>query len=181
MPVKIIRAIGIDPGSRITGIGVVEARGNTLQYIHSESVRVGAGPLASRLVLIHERIQDVIATFGPKSGAVEKVFLAANPQSALVLGQARGSALLALAQNGVETSEYTALEIKRAVTGTGRATKEQVQHMVRILLGMNRKPAQDAADALACAICHLHVAQGQAPILSHGARGAVARRRTGRR
>ena len=158
---KAIRAIGIDPGSRVTGIGVVETQGQTLKHIHSESVRLGSGPLATRLVAIYERIQEIVQVHKPQVGAIEKVFLASNPQSALVLGQARGSALLALAQKDLETSEYSALEIKRAVTGTGRASKEQVQHMVRILLGLNRRPPQDAADALACAICHLHMSQGQ--------------------
>ncbi len=161
MAQKAIRAIGIDPGSRVTGIGVVEAQGQTLKHIHSESVRLGSGPLATRLVAIYERIQEIVQVHEPQVGAIEKVFLASNPQSALVLGQARGSALLALAQQDLETSEYSALEIKRAVTGTGRASKEQVQHMVRILLGLNRRPPQDAADALACAICHLHMSQGQ--------------------
>jgi len=158
---KAIRAIGIDPGSRVTGIGVVETQGQTLKHIHSESVRLGSGPLATRLVAIYERIQEIVQVHKPQVGAIEKVFLASNPQSALVLGQARGSALLALAQKDLETSEYSALEIKRAVTGTGRASKEQVQHMVRVLLGLTRRPPQDAADALACAICHLHVSQGQ--------------------
>ena len=160
MPVKKLRAIGIDPGSRVTGIGVVEAEGASLKHLHSECVRVGTGSLASRLVMIHKRIREVIEAYQPEAGAVEKVFLAKNPQSALVLGQARGSALLALAQSELDLSEYSALEIKRAVTGTGRATKEQVQHMIRVLLGMDRKPPQDAADALACAICHIHNSQG---------------------
>ena len=161
MPSETFRTIGIDPGSRVTGIGVVETRGQSLHYIHSECVRVGAGPLGARLVVIHQRIQAVIGRFQPTSGAIEKVFVSANPQSALVLGQARGSALLALAQSELEISEYSALEIKRAITGTGRAGKEQVQHMVRVLLGMDRKPAQDEADALACAICHLHHAESR--------------------
>ena len=161
MPVEALRTIGIDPGSRVTGIGVVEARGQSLHYIHSECVRTGTGSLGSRLVQIHQRIREVISRFQPVSGAIEKVFVSANPQSALVLGQARGSALLALAESDLEISEYSALEIKRAITGTGRADKEQVQHMVRVLLGMDRKPPQDAADALACAICHLHHAEGR--------------------
>ncbi len=161
MSVENLRAIGIDPGSRVTGIGVVEARGQSLHYIYSECVRAGNGPLGSRLVLIYEHIQEAIAQYRPAVGAIEKVFMAANPQSALVLGQARGSAMLALANNELEISEYSALEIKRAVTGTGRATKQQIQHMVRVLLGMDRNPPQDAADALACAICHLHLSQGE--------------------
>ena len=159
MPAEAFRTIGIDPGSRVTGIGVVEARNQSLHYIHSECVRTGTGSLGSRLVEIHQRVRDVIDRFQPASGAIEKVFVSANPQSALVLGQARGSALLALAESQLEISEYSALEIKRAITGTGRANKEQVQHMVRVLLGMDRKPPQDAADALACAICHLHYAE----------------------
>ena len=176
-----IRAIGIDPGSRITGIGVVEAQGQKLRHVHSESVRLGTGSLSSRLVLLYDRIEEIVGTYQPDVGAIEKVFLASNPQSALVLGQARGSALLAMAQQGLEASEYSALEIKRAVTGTGRATKEQVQHMVRVLLGLSRKPAQDAADALACAICHLHASQGQAEVLHAASVKSRSRRRTTRR
>ena len=109
MSSEVFRTIGIDPGSRVTGIGVVEARGQSLHYIHSECVRVETGSLGSRLVSIHQRIQEAIGRFQPESGAIEKVFVSANPQSALVLGQARGSALLALAQSGLEVNEYSAL------------------------------------------------------------------------
>ena len=160
MPSETFRTIGIDPGSRVTGIGVVEARGQSLHYIHSECVRVGTGSLGARLVAIHQRIQAVIDRYQPTSGAIEKVFVSANLQSALVLGQARGSALLALAQSDLEISEYSALEIKRAITGTGRAGKEQVQHMVKTLLKLPAAPKEDAADALAAALCHLHSRQG---------------------
>ena len=159
MPVEALRTIGIDPGSRVTGIGVVEARGQSLHYIHSECVRTGTGSLGSRLVQIHQRIREVISRFQPVSGAIEKVFVSANPQSALVLGQARGSALLALAESDLEISEYSALEIKRAITGTGRADKEQVQHMVKSLLKLAAAPREDAADALAAALCHAHTQQ----------------------
>ena len=135
----------------------------TIMPVEGKPVQAKAIDLATiqrekkkKAVMIHERIREVIEAYQPEAGAVEKVFMAKNPQSALVLGQARGSALLALAQSELDLSEYSALEIKRAVTGTGRATKEQVQHMIRVLLGMDRKPPQDAADALACAICHIH-------------------------
>ena len=142
---------------------------------------MGTGSLASRLVMIHERIREVIEAYQPEAGAVEKVFMAKNPQSALVLGQARGSALLALAQSELDLSEYSALEIKRAVTGTGRATKEQVQHMIRVLLGMDRKPPQDAADALACAICHIHSSQGHVTAGTDTGSKLQTRRRVGGR
>ncbi len=151
---------GIDPGSRVTGIGVVEAQGQTLKHIHSESVRLGSGPLATRLVAIYERIQEIVQVHEPQVGAIESNFSHPIP-ICFGAGAKPRQVLTALAQKDLETSEYSALEIKRAETGTGRASKEQVQHMVRILLGLNRRPPQDAADALACAICHLHMSQGQ--------------------
>ena len=151
-----IRAIGIDPGSRITGVGVIESKGQSLQFIYGQSIRTGNGSLASKLLLIHNEIRKVVDKYNPTHGAIEKVFVSTNPRSALVLGQARGAAILALSSFGIDVHEYTALQTKRSITGTGGAGKAQVQHMVRILLGMNYIPPQDTADALACAICHLH-------------------------
>ncbi|MBR02151.1 MAG: crossover junction endodeoxyribonuclease RuvC [Acidiferrobacteraceae bacterium] len=159
-PVNTFRILGIDPGSRVTGVGVVESRGQSLYHVHSECVRAGDGDLGSRLAVIYERIQAVIDECRPHGAAIEKVFMAANPQAALILGHARGVALLAAVQQGLAVAEYSALEIKRAVVGAGSAGKGQVQHMVRVLLGMDHEPPQDAADALACAICHIHTAQG---------------------
>ncbi len=154
-----IRVLGIDPGSRVTGVGVVEVDGQSLRHVHSECIRAGDGELGGRLAVIYSGVGDAIAQYQPQSVAIERVFLATNPHAALILGHARGCAMLAAVNQGLAVSEYSALEIKRSVVGTGRAEKEQVQHMVRVLLGMDRKPPSDAADALACAICHIHTVQ----------------------
>jgi|TARA_B100000929_G_scaffold260146_2_gene224265 crossover junction endodeoxyribonuclease RuvC len=113
------------------------------------------------LATIYSGVSEVIQDWRPQSAAVERVFLASNPHAALILGHARGSAMLAAVNQGLPISDYSALEIKRSVVGTGSAAKEQVQHMVRVLLSMDHKPPIDAADALACAICHLHTAEGE--------------------
>jgi crossover junction endodeoxyribonuclease RuvC len=162
----ILRVLGIDPGSRVTGVGVVEAEGQALRHIHSACIRVGEGPLGPRLARIYRGVAEVIDQHAPKEVALEQVFLARNPHAALVLGHARGSALLAVVHRQRIVAEYSALEIKRAVAGTGRATKEQVQHMVKMLLGLERNPPVDAADALACAICHIHTQQVTARVSS---------------
>ena len=161
-----IRILGIDPGSRVTGVGVVELEGHSLRHIHSACIRAGEGELGSRLAAIYRGVSGVIQDWEPESAAVERVFLASNPHAALILGHARGSAMLAAVNHGLPISEYSALEIKRSVVGTGSAAKEQVQHMVRVLLGMDYKPPVDAADALACAICHLHTAEGERRVQS---------------
>ena len=166
MPMTALRVLGIDPGSRVTGVGVVEADGQALHHIHSACIRAGDGDLGPRLARIYHGGVDVIDQHGPEEVALEQVFLARNPRAALVLGHARGSALLAAVHHKRIVAEYSALEIKRAVVGTGRAAKEQVQHMVKILLGLERKPAADAADALACAICHIHTRQMAAHLSS---------------
>ena len=156
-----IRILGIDPGSRVTGVGVVELEGHSLRHVHSECIRAGDGELGGRLAAIYSGVSGVIRDWEPQSAAVERVFLASNPHAALILGHARGSAMLAAVNHGLPISDYSALEIKRSVVGTGSAAKEQVQHMVRVLLSMDHKPPVDAADALACAICHLHTAEGE--------------------
>ncbi len=153
-----MRVLGIDPGSRVTGVGIVASTGDRLTALHSETIRLGGGPLPDRLGAIHRRIAELVAEFEPDLVAVEQVFVSNNPRSALVLGQARGSAISAAVTSGCAVQEYSAREIKQAVVGTGGAGKEQVQHMVRVLLGLRAAPAQDAADALACAICHIHSA-----------------------
>ena len=154
-----LRVLGIDPGSRVPGVGVVEVDGQDLRHIHSACIRVGEGDLGLRLARIYRGVVDVIDQHKPEEVALEQVFLARNPRAALVLGHARGSALLAAVHHKRVVAEYSALEITRAVVGTGRAAKEQVQHMVKILLGLERNPPADAADALACAICHIHTRQ----------------------
>jgi len=135
---------------------VIEAAGTRLSYVASGCVRSGAGDLAARLKAILEGLNEVIAAHAPLEVAVEKVFVNANPQSTLALGQARGTAICAAVIAGLPVAEYTALQVKQSVVGNGHAAKEQVQHMVRRLLALPGDPAADAADALACAICHAH-------------------------
>ena len=154
-----MRVLGIDPGSRVTGLGLVESRNQSLIALHSENLRLGDGPLPERLGAIYRRVADLLLEYSPDMVAVEQVFIANNARSALVLGQARGSAVCSAVNGGCGVVEYSALQIKRAVVGSGSATKDQVQHMVRVLLGLRASPGADAADALACAICHVHTAE----------------------
>ena len=135
---------------------MIEKRGNRLQYVTSGCVRSGSGELASRLKTILEGLNEVIAAHAPGEVAVEKVFVNVNPQSTLALGQARGTAICAAVLAGLPVAEYTALQVKQSVVGNGHAKKEQVQHMVKRLLALEGDPSPDAADALACAICHAH-------------------------
>jgi len=135
---------------------VIESAGGGLRYVASGCVKSGAGELAARLKAILEGLKEVIAAHGPVEVAVEKVFVNVNPQSTLALGQARGTAICAAVIAGLPVAEYTALQVKQSVVGNGHARKEQVQHMVRRLLALPGDPAPDAADALACAICHAH-------------------------
>jgi crossover junction endodeoxyribonuclease RuvC len=141
---------------RITGFGVIEKNGARLQYVTSGCVRSGAGDLAARLKTILEGLNEVIAAHAPGEVAIEKVFVNVNPQSTLALGQARGTAICAAVLAGLPVAEYTALQVKQSVVGKGHAKKEQVQHMVKRLLALEGDPSPDAADALACAICHAH-------------------------
>lgn len=150
----------------MTGLGVVVQSGESLQSAFSKSLRLGGGDLGPRLGRIYEGVCEAIDEHQPDVVVIEKVFLATNAQAALVLGHARGSAMCAAVSRGVPIVEYTALQVKRAVVGTGGASKAQVQHMVRVLLGMRTSPPQDAADALACAICHIHTAAVEARQLS---------------
>jgi crossover junction endodeoxyribonuclease RuvC len=144
---------------QITGFGVIESSTKGLVYIASGCVKSGAGDLAARLKCILEGLKEVIAAHGPLEVAVEKVFVNANPQSTLALGQARGTAICAAVLAGLPVAEYTALQVKQSVVGNGHAAKEQVLHMVKRLLALPGDPAPDAADALACAICHAHGAK----------------------
>ncbi|MEK6243237.1 MAG: crossover junction endodeoxyribonuclease RuvC [Pseudomonadota bacterium] len=151
-----MRILGIDPGLRSTGFGVIEQTGSKLRYIASGCVRSGGGELAVRLRVILEGLAQVIGEHRPEEVAIEKVFVNVNPHSTLLLGQARGTAICAAVIAGLPVAEYTALQVKQAVVGKGHAKKEQVQHMVRRLLALPGVPSPDAADALACAICHAH-------------------------
>ncbi len=152
-----MRILGIDPGSVVTGYGVIERLGSNLAHHTHGALRLPAGrPLAERLGEIHHRIGVLIRELEPDVAAVERIFVAASPRSALILGQARGAALAALGAAGIPVVEYSPPELKQAVTGSGRASKREVQAMVKRLLGLARTPVSDAADALALAICHAH-------------------------
>ena len=153
---KPITILGIDPGSRITGVGVIVAQGSELTHVFSESLKLPKGDLAIRLKTLYARLQTVIAQTKPEIVSIEKVFLAKNPQSALVLGHARGVAMVAAVNNELPVMEYSATEIKKTVVGRGRADKAQVQHMMRVLLKLRQTPEEDASDALAAAVCHAH-------------------------
>lgn len=147
--------IGIDPGSRVTGYGVIDASPGGLHFVACGTIRTNAkAPLAHRLNEIFDGINEVIQLHGPVVAAVEEVFVANNPRSALKLGHARGAAVVAAMQNGLEVHDYSPRLVKQAVVGYGQATKSQVQHMVRVLLTLSAAPSADAADALAVAICH---------------------------
>ena len=151
-----VRILGVDPGLRVTGFGVIEKTGSRLHYVTSGCVRSGTGELSVRLKTILDGLAEVIAANQPQQVAIEKVFVNVNPQSTLALGQARGTAICAAVLAGLPVAEYTALQVKQSVVGKGHAAKGQVQHMVRRLLALPGDPSPDAADALACAICHAH-------------------------
>jgi len=150
------RILGIDPGSRVTGYGIVDQDGQRLAYVASGCIRAQGASLAERLGIILTGVGRIISEYRPDEMAIERVFLNKNADSALKLGQARGAAICAAVQQDVPVDEYAAREIKQAVVGTGAATKEQVQHMMCVLLALRGKPPSDAADALGIAICHGH-------------------------
>lgn len=149
-----IRILGIDPGSRITGYGVIELVGQKAICITNGCLRVGEGELSHRLKNIFIGIQDILEQYQPQEMAIESVFVQKNIDSALKLGQARGVLISAVAINSISVDEYSPTQIKKAVVGKGNASKEQVQHMVKAILGLGKAPASDAADALAVALCH---------------------------
>jgi crossover junction endodeoxyribonuclease RuvC len=147
--------LGIDPGLRTTGFGVIEKQGNRLRYIASGTIKTGTeGALPPRLKVILDGVSEIIATYQPACAAIEKVFVNVNPQSTLLLGQARGAAITALVGADLDVAEYTPTQVKQAVVGTGKAVKAQVQDMVARLLKLPGLPGTDAADALGIAICH---------------------------
>jgi len=154
-----LRILGLDPGLRVTGYGVIDKSGATMTYVSSGCIKSPDGELPDRLKNILNSVQEVISRHAPQEVAVEKVFVNVNPQSTLLLGQARGAAICAAVSRDLPVSEYTALQVKQAVVGNGHAKKEQVQEMVKRLLKLAGTPSPDAADALACAICHAHGGQ----------------------
>jgi crossover junction endodeoxyribonuclease RuvC len=165
-----LRILGIDPGLRITGFGVLDKTGQQLSYVASGCIKTPVGELPERLKTILNSLGEVIALHRPDQIAVEKVFVNVNPQSTLLLGQARGAAICAAVLANLPVAEYTALQVKQAVVGNGHADKEQVQQMVRRLLNLAGIPGTDAADALACAICHAHGGQGMGALVTAGYR-----------
>lgn len=148
--------LGIDPGSRITGYGVIRQQGRRLEYLGSGCIRTDSVDLAGKLGQIFAGVTEVITQFQPDTFAIEQVFMAKNPDSALKLGQARGSAIVAAVNAGLPVSEYAARLIKQSVVGNGNADKKQMQHMVVQVLKLTATPQADAADALGVAICHAH-------------------------
>lgn len=167
--------LGIDPGSRITGYGVIRDTGKGCEYVASGCIRTGEGALPERLQAVYRGVSEVIRLHGPLTMGIEQVFMARNADSALKLGQARGVAIVAAMEQGLGVAEYTASQVKQAVAGTGGADKEQVRLMVMHLLKLLEKPQIDASDALAIALCHAHHRQ---TLIPHGLQGA--RRRSGR-
>ena len=156
-----MRILGIDPGLQCTGFGVIDAEGARLAYVASGTIRTteaARGDLPARLKIIFDGVREVVATYTPDCASAEIVFVNVNPQSTLLLGQARGAALAALVAGGLPVAEYTALQMKKAIVGHGLANKSQVQEMVRRLLDLPGLPGKDAADALGLAISHAHSA-----------------------
>jgi len=170
------RILGIDPGLRLTGFGVIEKLGEKITYIASGTIKTAAGKtedreeLPARLKIILDGLFEVIDTYAPNQVAIEKVFVNVNPQSTLLLGQARGAAISAAVIRNLIVAEYTALQVKQSVVGNGHAQKEQVQEMVKRLLNLPAAPKPDSADALACAICHAHGGQGLGKLVTAGFR-----------
>lgn len=148
--------LGIDPGSRVTGYGLINAVGNKLEYIACGCIRTATDSQPERLKIIFTDLCRVIEQFSPQQAAIEEVFMGRNASSALKLGQARGSAMVACLSHDLPVEEYSARKVKKAVVGAGAADKSQVQHMVKALLSISDNITEDAADALAIAICHAH-------------------------
>ena len=160
-----MRILGVDPGLRITGFGVIDVEGSRLSYVASGTIsttHIEKGQLPARLKVLFEGVKEVMARYEPDSASVEIVFVNVNPQSTLLLGQARGALVTALVSANLPVAEYTALQMKQAVVGYGRADKTQVQEMVKRLLNLPSLPGADAADALGLAITHAHAGVGLA-------------------
>ncbi len=165
-----MRVLGVDPGSRVTGFGVVDINDGKLRYVTSGCIRMKDQALPARLKTIFEGMSEVIDSASPDFMAIEEVFVSRNARSALILGQARGAAITAGVSKGLDVGEYTALQIKKSVVGYGQADKAQVQHMVRTILELDGVPQEDAADALACAICHSHTLEQKSRMRQQGSR-----------
>ncbi|MCR5883618.1 crossover junction endodeoxyribonuclease RuvC [Rhizobacter sp. J219] len=168
-----MRILGIDPALRTTGFGVIDVEGSTLHYVASGTIKtdaVAVGDLPGRLKIIYDGVREVAARYEPTCASIEIVFVNVNPQSTLLLGQARGAAITGLVSCNIGVSEYTALQMKKAIVGAGHARKEQIQEMVKRLLKLPGLPGKDAADALGLAVCHAHAARSFAAIEKAAAR-----------
>ena len=157
-----VRVLGIDPGSRRSGYGVIDISGNKISYVTSGIIRLPNVSLPERLKIIYDGVSEIIIQYEPHCMGIEEVFFAKDPRAALKLGQARGAALVAASNARLVIGEYAAKSVKLAVVGAGNANKQQVQMMVSSLLGLPSAPSEDAADALAVAICHAHSVQSTA-------------------
>ena len=153
------RIMGVDPGSRVTGYGLIDVSSRKMRYVTCGCIHTKSVCFPERLKDIFQGIEQLIANYRVEAFAIENVFVSRNPDSALKLGQARGAAIAAGVVHNLPVSEYASRSVKLAVVGTGRATKEQIQKMVKLILSLDGVPATDAADALAIAICHVHSTQ----------------------
>jgi crossover junction endodeoxyribonuclease RuvC len=169
--------LGIDPGSRITGYGIIRQVGAKTEYLGSGCIRMQGDALAPRLKQIFDGVSEIISQFQPTEFAIEQVFMAKNPDSALKLGQARGAAIVAATNHDLPVAEYSARQIKQSVVGKGNADKTQVQHMVTYLLKLSASPQADAADALAVALCHSHTQQSLIKMLGQATKTVRGRLR----
>lgn len=151
-----IRIMGIDPGSRFTGFGIIDIDGNRLIYQTSGHIKVTGDSVPDKLGIIFSNITELLHQYSPDEAAIEKVFMHRNPDSALKLGQARGAAITAVVNNNCNVAEYSATQIKQSVVGKGNASKDQIQHMIKSILNLGSTLQEDAADALAIAVCHSH-------------------------
>ncbi|MFT5482675.1 MAG: crossover junction endodeoxyribonuclease RuvC [Halieaceae bacterium] len=151
--------LGIDPGSIKTGFGIINHVNGRNEYVTSGVIKLPRTSLPERLKVIFDNLSEILEEFNPEEMAIEQVFMSKSPGSALKLGQARGAAIVACVNRDLPVFEYSALQIKQSVVGTGSADKAQVQHMVKALLKLPAAPSEDAADALACALCHVHTQQ----------------------
>jgi crossover junction endodeoxyribonuclease RuvC len=174
------RILGIDPGSRKTGFGIIEVQGKQVKHVINGRLMVGDGDFPERLKLIFTGLTDIIDRYQPDMMAIEKVFLHKNADSALKLGQARGAAICAGVSQNLTVHEYTATQIKKAVVGNGHAKKDQVQYMMSVILALKDAPDEDAADALACAMTHANFAAVGNTVNSKLPEGMRTTRRGGR-
>ena len=173
-----MRVLGIDPALRTTGFGVIDVEGSTLHYVASGTIKtdaVATGDLPGRLKVIYDGVREVASRYQPTCASVEIVFVNVNPQSTLLLGQARGAAITGLVSCDIAVAEYTALQMKKAIVGAGHARKEQIQEMVKRLLNLPGLPGKDASDALGLAVCHAHAARSFAAIEKSAARTSSTR------